>query len=278
MQNRYLTALWGLSLMLLAMTGSQAQTVDTAKAGRDIAAQWQNSVINLSVVVNVKMTMMGKSETKENKSESIASIIDPSGLTVTSLSMLTGGEDLFSDSSEAASGGGEGDKFTTSTDIKSVKMILADGKELPAQVVFRDKDLDLAFIRPLKKPDAPLPALDLAQAGDPQLLERILCLTRLGPVADRGILISFGEINAVITKPRKFYVSISAEDIGAPIFALDGKLVGIFALRKQPGGARSSGISGSPVIPIIVPTSTIAALAKQAPEVEVKTPETVKKP
>ena len=63
-----------------------------------------------------------------------------------------------------------------------VRIRLADGKELPATIVLRDQDLDLAFIRPTAKPAAPLTAVNLADAASPTVLEDLVVLGRLGRV------------------------------------------------------------------------------------------------
>ena len=38
------------------------------------------------------------------------------------------------------------------TEVNDIKILLEDGAEVPAEIVLRDKDLDLAFIRPKAKP------------------------------------------------------------------------------------------------------------------------------
>ena len=47
-------------------------------------------------------------------------------------------------------------------------------KELPATIVLRDQDLDLAFIRPTAKPAAALVAINLADAETPSILEDLV--------------------------------------------------------------------------------------------------------
>ncbi|MGH9381662.1 MAG: hypothetical protein ACRD2Z_13760 [Thermoanaerobaculia bacterium] len=74
--------------------------------------------------------------------------------------------------------------FRFTTEPKDLRMRLGDAKEVPAIIVLRDQDLDLAFIRPAEAPETALPALDLSNAGEPLLLETQVVLSRLGRAGD----------------------------------------------------------------------------------------------
>src|SRR6185369_12543088 len=71
-------------------------------------------------------------------------------------------------------------------EVTDVKMILDDGTEAPAEIVLRDRDLDLAFIRPKSKPASPMTAVDLSKTGSAQLLDEIIVLDRLNKAASRA--------------------------------------------------------------------------------------------
>ena len=73
------------------------------------------------------------------------------------------------------------------SELSDVKIVLDDGTEVPAEVVLRDKDNDLAFIRPKTKPAAPMAALDLANSGKADILDQVISLTRLGSAAGRAV-------------------------------------------------------------------------------------------
>ena len=80
-------------------------------------------------------------------------------------------------------GGGSGQPpVEITTEPTDVKIRLSNGRELPAKIVLRDEDLDLAFLRPTTKPETPLVALDLTDAAKPALLDQVLVLSRLGRV------------------------------------------------------------------------------------------------
>jgi hypothetical protein len=139
----------------------------------------------------------------------------------------------------------------------------------------RDKDNDLAFIRPKTKPAAPMAALDLTKSGKADILDQVISLTRLGSAAGRAYSASVERISAIVSKPRLFYVpetSATTTTMGAPAFTLDGKPLGLFVIRSLKGkdaggglGAMFGGIQGESVTGIILPAAEILKAAKQAP-------------
>ncbi|MHB9024542.1 MAG: S1 family peptidase [Armatimonadota bacterium] len=259
-----------LLLVGLVVVGAQvpARADALADAARGIAGKWQGTVISIELVVKIKMSMFGSDEVNESKNEAVGTIIDPSGLVVTANSAVDA-MDLFSDIFESDEE--EGPKVTT--EIISVKYVLPDGSSIPAQIVLRDKDLDLAFLRPVKPLAKPLPALDLTQSVEPGLFDEAIIMNRLGKVADRTIGLAAVRIQAVVEKPRRYYVLMDfMMQTGAPVFGIEGKVIGIQVLRKLPKGASSGGRFGSDIglIPITLPAKSIVEVAKQAPQAEPK--------
>ena len=86
-------------------------------------------------------------------------MVDPSGLTVLALSACDPTEMYQRMMSEEAS------KFKLDIEVTDLKILLDDGTEIPSEIVLRDKDMDLAFIRPKTKPASPMAAVDLAKAA-----------------------------------------------------------------------------------------------------------------
>ena len=238
------------------------------QVGRAITDKWQNCVVTIEVVTETHMSMFGSDTNKESKSEVIGTVIDPSGLTVTSLTMIDPMA-FFNDVIGSMAGGSKENSMSSSTKVTSVKLFMPDGKAVPAQIVLRDKDLDLAFIRPLNKLSQPIPALDLAQTGEASALDNVIFLSRLGQIANRSVALYHHSIVAVVEKPRKYYV-IDGENIASigPVFTQDGRLIGLIALRRNPVTSAQMNLfsAGNILLPTILPAATIADIAKQAPE------------
>src|SRR2546422_5707095 len=113
-----------------------------------------------------------------------------------------------------------------------------DGAEIPAEIVLRDKDLDLAFIRPKTKPASPMPAVDLNKSVPAKVLDQVITLNRLGRAAGRAHSASVERISAVVQKPRTFYIpdsTMTTTGLGSPAFTPDGTLVGLVVMRTISG-------------------------------------------
>jgi len=170
--------------------------------------------------------------------------------------------------------------FTLDSQVKDAKIVLADGTELAAEIALRDKDLDVAFVRPVVKPTKPLVAVDLARAGSPQVLDVVVCLNRLGKVAGRAATVSLERIGALVERPRRFYVLNpgGASGVGSPVFSLSGAPLGIILIRNATGDADInfasifSGPSSLGILPAIIPAADLLEDAKQAMEAKAAPP------
>ena len=258
-------------LLPLLSTGP-ASADAAAEAGQKVLKRWQEAVVTVKIVNQLRMVVEGREVNKtENKSEAIATIIDPAGLAVLSLSMTdpTRIPNLFS---EAQGPGEDTPKSKYESSVPDLKIVLPNGKEVAARFVLRDKDLDLAFIRPTLKPAEPLPALDLAENALPGVLEPVFVVTRLGKAAGYAPSISMLRIQSIMKKPRTFFLPDFTADesgLGAPVFTADGKVIGILLLRifVPPGGGGGNilgGASAMGIIPAILPAADVAEIAKQA--------------
>jgi len=245
-----------------------AQSIE--EQGRAILEKHQKAVVAVQLVVKSKYSMMGMgSEEQESKQEATGFVIDPTGLIVLPLSSTDPGGMLESMMSAM---GGEGNQPKIETTIGDVKVLLDDGKEIPAQVVLRDKDLDLAFVRTSEKPADPLPCIDLGQSGEAQVLDQVVALNRLGKVANRSSSVSLERIEAIVRKPRTFYLpgnDPTHSGLGSPVFTLDGKALGILVMRtikgESGGGLMDMMGMAKGMLVIVLPAADILEAAKQAP-------------
>jgi S1-C subfamily serine protease len=256
---------------VVALTTVCAAVCEEADQGRDILNRWQSAVVTVKLVTENRMVAQGREMSKtEGKSEVTGTIIDPSGLVLVSLFSVDSSK-VF-ERMAAMSGGAA--NYKMETQVTDVKIRLPDGEELPAKIVLRDEDLDLAFIRPTEKLAETMPAVDLSDKAEPRLLDPIVVLNRMGKVANWAPAVILDRIYAIVEKPRRFYVptpNAMEGGLGSPVFALDGKAVGIFVLRVAPSadsgmGSLFGGMSSMGLLPIILPSEDILAVAQQAPE------------
>jgi len=259
-------SLAGIVLVLgLSVLPLPARADETAEAGRKVVEQWQQAVVTLEVVSKITYSMFGETESEEMQNEVRGVVLDPSGLVVTALSTV----DPMAIVADMMEGEEGAEDIDTKAEITSVKILLADGKTLPAQIVLRDKDLDLAFFRPLKAPEQPLVSLSFERAATPRLLDPTYVLDRLGASGNRAIAVVPDRIKAVIEKPRRLYVMLNADTPGIPAFTENGDIIGILTLRRPPKGMQSSmGMDTDGWMVVAIPIAEVQVVARQAPAVE----------
>ena len=262
------------ALAALALAGAPAWGADEAAAGRKVARAWQDAVVTVRLVLSTRVVMQGREVSKsESTSVAAATVIDPSGLAVLSFSetdpteafrrMELGGEDKF--------------KFSMDSEMTDLKMRLSDGTEVPAEIVLRDKDLDMAFVRPSESLEEPIPAVDLKKSAGLGALDTVVLLGRLGKVASWATSVTLDRVQAVVKKPRTFYIPGAAAwngQLGTPAFSLDGKIAGVLLLRRPPfGGGGFSAFQGSHMseLRVILPSEDIIEAAEQVPARKKKT-------
>jgi hypothetical protein len=255
----------------LAALSLPAGAQDSRATARDLVRKWQDAIVNVRVVLKTRMSVSGREmQSTDDTIEAVGTVIDPSGLTVLSLGSLNPGAMM----NKIMGGAGGGDqRVDIASEPTDVKIRMPDGRELPASIALRDEDLNLAFIRPTKKPDKPLVALNLSDGARPVLLDQVVVLSRLGQVGGWAAAASLQDIGAIIDRPRTFFVlgGAATAGMGTPAFLLNGKVVGLLTLRQVEAGRSSmfamfGGTEGLGLLPVILPASDVLEIAKQALE------------
>jgi S1-C subfamily serine protease len=151
-----------------------------------------------------------------------------------------------------------------------LRIRLGDGREVEAHVVLRDKDLDLAFLRPVDALDKPVAALD-GPSAKPGVMDAVVGLQRYGEMAGWQVAASLGYVQLTIDKPRLMYV-VAAE--GSAVFDMTGKFIGMLVTKhaKPTGGdsnpfallAGGGAMEGIGMMTVVLPADDIRAVAKQA--------------
>lgn len=248
--------LGALAAVLLGAAWAPGRADEVAQAGRAIAERWQDTVVSIELVTKTHTTMYGEESVEEKKSTVIGTVIDPSGLIVVSSSDTDPTEMLAA--MFAANDLGD---IKQTVEVVGTTVRWADGKETQAQVVLRDKDLDLAFVRPLKPLAAPVHPLDLTKAGTPEVFDQVIQLDRLGAPGNRALSLSLDRINAIIEKPRRLYVLWGK--LGTPAFTLDGLPIGISVQRNLP--SQKSGGFLDTMQYVVIPCADILEAAREVP-------------
>lgn len=260
------------SLILLFVTAqvpARAQT-DPRAAAREVVRKWQAAIVNVRVVLKTRTSMAGRElQSSDETVEGIGTVIDPSGLMVMSLGVLNPGA-MMTKLMGSMGGGMADQKMEITSEPTDLKMRLPDGREVPAKIVLRDEDLDLAFIRPVARLDAPLVAVNLADAATPAVLDQVVVLSRLGRVGGWAPGAALHDIGAIIERPRTFFVLGSpAASIGVPAFLPSGRIIGLLTLRQIDAGrpgmmSMVGGTESLGLLPVILPAADVLEISKQA--------------
>jgi hypothetical protein len=231
---------------LAAAMPAHAQTAEDRATARDLVTRRGDAVILILATLKTRTTVGGRENSQDRPMQANATVLDKSGLAVMALSAIEPSEAMVRRI------GGAGAQVQTET--AELRMRLADGNEVPARIVLRDADLDLAFLRPVDALESPIPAVDAAQ-GKPGLMDLVIVLSRTGEQTNYRPIASFGYIQMTVEKPRTYHAVVGGNTPGAAVFDGAGRFVGVFLAV---GGSRSL-----PFVAIL-PADDIREIAKQA--------------
>jgi hypothetical protein len=256
---------------LVLATQALAASGELKAAAQKLSDAHRDSIVWLSVIAKTSMTTEGdapqqlkaalQAQDKETKSEAIGTIVDPSGLVVTSLASIDKGSVVDGKTVNTPMGP---IKLKSTTEIKEVKVIMPDGTELPGDLVMKDVDLGLGFVKvrtdSKEAQGVTFHSINLADSSRGAMLDDCIGLGRLDENLNREASIITTEITGITTKPRTFY-RVMTDTTGCPVFLSTGKLLGISVMRQP----RSDLGDGSmQMTPVVLPAADVAKVAEQA--------------
>ena len=251
MSRRLVVAM--MAAILCLVTSASAQTPEERAVARDLIAKHGDAVVIVLGTTKVRVNQGGKEvQNQDQRLQSLVTLLDSSGLGVMSLTALDPSE--FA-TAQLSRGRGAGGAINVTTEPSELRYRLADGREVPVRVVLRDKELDLACLRPMEKPAAPMPAIDTAPAKV-SVIDLVIGLQRLPEIAGWQASSMFFSVQAVVEKPRTFYF-LTGGIAGSPVFDTRGRFVGIVLRLKNEADAANAPF-------IVLPASDIREVAKQA--------------
>ena len=265
--------------IIIALTLSAASAIaasgELKTQAKKILETNQDAIVWLSVIVKQEITPEGDAASKipagafggakDQKTETTGTIVDASGLIVASLGNISGAGMYDGQEIDTPMGS---IKLKTKTEIKEVKVIMPDGTEIPADLVMKDADVDLAFFKvradsPEAK-DITFKAINLSDSASVGVLDDVVVLGRSGAELNRQPQAYTTEVLGIVRKPREF-ISVQTLHTGIPVFTPDGKVVGISIIRKPPGSI-SMGSGAVSIQPAVLPARDVLKVATQAKE------------
>lgn len=245
--NRVLVAgVLGVSLLMTPFTDAPAKADVAGDTARKIVSSYGAGAVTLQIVL--KSSSGDGGDQAEREIDGV--VLDSSGLIVTANTSVDPG---------AAYAVMSGDD-SYATKVVGVKILASGGQEIPARVVLRDKDRNLAFLRPLQKPKVALVPISFAKRANARIGDAIYILSRLGKTGGRQSSVTSERIVSVIQKPRLMYVIMPNmySALGNVVFNESGQVLGLLTARI---GLKT----GDSPLPVVVPTQDIMEIARQVP-------------
>ncbi len=240
----------GLALPILGH-GSE----DPKKEWRSLLSKYADSVTWVSATVRVEASVGGRSlPPQEQKLEALGTVIADDGLTVLSLTKVDPTSNILA---RLRSPGA-----SVQVHYTEVLILMEDGTEIPARLLLKDVDLDLAFVLPIAESDAlregfVFPALPSPRKSkmtlEPEVLDEVVSIAKLGRNLYRNSTLRKGWVNAVIQKPRDYLVIENTEP-GTPVFDRLGRWLGVVVYKMD---------SGRPSAIVTLPVEDVMEIADQ---------------
>lgn len=244
-----------LLLAALAATAvpALAQNEATQRVAREILAAKADSVIVVRATVALTVTAGDQPSQSEDRSiETVGTAVSASGLVLLPASSIDPG--AFADGRTVRGPAGPM-RLSVVSEVKEAFLVLADGTEIAAKVVLKDKDLNLALLAPLTAPATPLVAVDTAVSAELAVADEVIVLGRMGKSLERAPRVDIDSVCATVAKPRPLAV-IHLPYPGSPVFDAKGRFAGLTS--GKPAAEGEDGESGAMgMTPVVVPAATI---------------------
>jgi hypothetical protein len=257
---------------LLAAGTARAEDMTAAKkilSEKQDAVIWVVGVAKMSFSVPDSQSSPANIPDEEVKVDAMATIVQTNGLAVTVLSQLDPARAMNGRSLRTSKGPVKVDAVSS---LKEIKVIMADGTEIPADLVMKDADLDLGIIRirtaSKEAKGVTFPTVDLKNNATGEMLDPVVTITRMDEIFNRAVNVIPGHVN-MITKTPRLFLRASGATGGCPTFNNDGKLIGITAGRLVKGHQPSAAI---------IPAADVLEIVEQAANAKPILPEETKPP
>ena len=233
-------------------TSFQAIAKKPESLWRNLLKENANCVTWVSVTVKLEISAGGRSlPPQEQKLEALGTIIAKDGLTVLSLNKVDPTANILS---RLRSPGA-----SVNVNYTEVMLLMQDGTEVPAKLILKDIDLDLAYVLPIKERKEEYKDVVFSKVPNsveenaPLILDEVVSIGKLRQTLYRQSTLRKGWVNAVIEKPRKYFV-IENTSPGTPVFDRNGKWLGVVVYKM---------VGGRPSEIVTLPASDVLEIAEQ---------------
>jgi S1-C subfamily serine protease len=170
------------------------------------------------VTIKFVLVASGPGGDQEIEAEAGGLVIDPKGLVlVSNLEM-----------------GGSPGRQRARAQTKDIKVLIGDDTEgVPAKLIGRDSELELAWVQIDTPADTPYSFVDLSKGASVRVGETLVGLDRMNKYFDRTLVAFTTSVGGLAKKPRNLIIPVGGkiEWIGLPMFNLGGELAGVSVVQ-----------------------------------------------
>lgn len=260
-----LSPLFAAAFVFVSLSATASATDDSYKA---LIAKRAPALVTVKFVLKTSMGAMGE---QESESEVTGVMIDPNGLVLCSDTQLGGFMRMLARLMPMMGG----NINATPTDLKVFVGDDVEGRE--AELLARDSELDLAWVR-IKDPGSEkFDYLDLSQSVSVSAGQKIVSVRRMSKYFGRTPVVLQGRIGGSTTEPRKLYVPPMEFALaqGLPVYTDTGKLIGVTVTQAPDAGDTDAGFNPMAMLSqmsnmqetllgLILPAADVAKATKRA--------------
>ena len=220
---------------------AQSDTADSSalaeqalkETARSVFERHGDSVVNVAFLADINVSFGGNNQNGEQEIPLTGTVIREDGLTIVGdpTKQVRKG---INQQIRAMLRGQAGPDINIGIEIKSVRITLGDGTEIPAKIIYQDDDLNIKFVMPDKDSDEAADVdfvpVELKAEATAESFDQVIDITRLPPDLNRQAAVRISRIRTVVRKPRKFYRTGFA-GMGNPVFNIQGDVIGIQTLH-----------------------------------------------
>lgn len=235
------------ALFALSGAGNQA-LADEAEVFQKILSQKTAPLVTVRFVLKVK-TRAGENEADR---EATGAMLDAKGL-------------ILCSNSDFSVNRLRRDASATPSDIKV--LVGEDTEGLPARLVARDSELDLAWLQISEAGERSFSAVEIGEIAEVVVGESLFAVSRLDKFFDRAFAVRQTRVSAIVNKPRRVYIPTTPlAEFGLPVYNASGRLVG-FTTVLRPDRDEQDASGRIQAAAVILPASDVLSATQRAREV-----------
>lgn len=258
---------FSLPLLASAMFGTIHAAEPSATTAAGLIAKHQDALVEVQAVLKMKTEVVGLPEgaggdipEQEESVDAKGVVIHSSGLVAVPLAMLDptallGDEGMAIDTPIGSL------KIKLQSSVSSIRIITADGREHPADVVFREPGAGLAIVKLTSPPDTGMASVTIEpELPAPLPFSQCFDLTRLGADFNRAAAVR--RIRIVQETPAPFplfEVTGPVQSPGSAVLDSSGRFLGMTMIPMR--GQGHSLAAFAEIRPFILPASEIRRLS-----------------